>query len=128
MGLCVEHYNREIERRRIRSDAIDALDSGLIDGKPPQDPYLAAELAKIHAWWRRARDAIDSGVDDKIFGDEIEGATNWCIALTIEIVKAEKAVRIGNQRGYRLEAIKIWVWDCFNNLEIKAAESKPEAS
>jgi len=49
--------------------------------------------------------------------DEAEYATEWCIALAIEIVDAELALRDGRAVSNSLADTRAWVWERFNNLE-----------
>lgn len=116
-GRCRVHHQEHWQKERDRDEAVEALHKGTIDGALPTDSSLREQLFAIRKWWFRACDALNFDRKDAVLQDEAEYAMEWCIALTREIVTAERTVKEGCQPSYMLEHTAKWVHERFANLE-----------
>lgn len=117
LGFCEEHYQILDQERKLRTDAIHALHTAQIDGELPTTTELREQLFEIRSWWSKACDSINHQRIDPILKDEAADASEWCIALTKEIVAAERANKSGQPPNNKLLHTNKWVYDRFNNLE-----------
>lgn len=116
-GLCREHNDERIHKNRRRDAALNALHTGAVEGRLPDDPELREELQRLRTWWERACFSINHQRENEILKDEAPYAIEWCISLAVEIVAAETAIRQGNNIPHTLQATRGWVWERFSNLE-----------
>ena len=116
-GLCKQHHEEDIEKREKRKVATAALTSQAIDGRLADNPELRTEMARLSKWWHRACDSIRAERMDEILQDEAEYAMEWCISLAQELVKAERAHRLGESMPSSLGYTRESVWSRFANLE-----------
>lgn len=116
-GFCPEHYAEFKQQRKKRDEAIQTLHSSILNGQLFQCPELKKEFEKIQQWWRRACDSINYKKEDPILKDEAQYATDWCIALTLELIQEEKAFRAGDTLQTSSSFTRDWVWLRFKNLE-----------
>jgi hypothetical protein len=118
-GLCKEHYEQEREERALRRAAMEALQTGTINGRRAERPELSEELEKIRKWWFRACSTVNYRLPDSVLGDEAKYAVDWCIDLAEQIVATELAFRRGadTSASVQYEFAKEWVWSRFRNLE-----------
>jgi hypothetical protein len=49
--------------------------------------------------------------------DEADYATDWCIALAEEIVKAQRQVKAGKEIPTSFDLTRQWVWQRLQNLD-----------
>ena len=117
-GLCEEHHRQEQRRQQRRSEAVNALHSGTVDGVIPTDPTIAEQLDRIRVYWDRACYVLHSQRGTVTMPlDEADYATEWCIALAQEIVDAQHAVSSGRPIPSSLALTGQWVWERFHNLD-----------
>ncbi len=118
MGLCEKHHNEEEKEWHLRKDAVNALHHKKVDGGYIQNKVLKEEMQKIQKWWTRGCNALNNNREDKTLRDETEASNEWCIALSKEIIKAEREYRIEGEYSHSmLVETKSWVWERINNLE-----------
>lgn len=118
-GLCEKHSFESTKATQRRNDAINALHHTKVDGKLFSNTELRDELNKLQKWWYRACDSVNYSRIDAILKDEAESALDWCIALTQELIDAERACRLNiSANELNLDATRQWVWGRFNNLEM----------
>ncbi len=116
-GRCTEHYEQHRQKLQDREDAIEALNNVKVDGSNPTGPSLQERLFDIRKWWFRACDSLAYRSPDSVLRDEAEYAQEWCITLAKEIVKAERAFRLGKGPDFLLEHTSNLVYERFRNLE-----------
>lgn len=116
-GFCPEHYAEFKQQRKNRDDAIQTLHSSIVNEQLFQKAELKEEFEKIQQWWRRACDSINYKKEDPILKNEAQYATEWCIALTLELIQEEKAFRAGATLQTSSSFTRDWVWLRFKNLE-----------
>ena len=115
--LCEEHHANSEKNKRLREAALNALHSGMVGDRLPDDAVLKEELMRLRKWWDRACNSINYQVQDEVLFDEAKYAIEWCISLAQEIVMAEQAKRVGEEVACSLQATRAWVWERFSNLE-----------
>ena len=116
-GFCLEHYAEFKQQRKNRGEAVQTLHSGIVKGQLFQKAELKDEFEKIQRWWHRACDSVNYKKEDPILKDEAQYATEWCIALTLELIQEEKAFRAGDTLQTSSNFTRDWVWLRFKNLE-----------
>lgn len=116
-GFCEKHEKEETEKERRSNNALKALETATIGGRLPDNPELRDELLRIRKWWFKACDALNYNQKDNVLLDDAKFATEWCIALALEIVDAEIAFRKNLPAPVSLQYTRDLVWDRFSNLE-----------
>jgi hypothetical protein len=117
-GLCRMHHEEELLRKKRRDAAIQALHSGEVDDRLPDDQALREELLRLGDWWNRACSAVRTKHNGEFMPlDEAEYAMEWCISLAEEIIEAEMSLRAGKPISDKLAATQFCVWERLRNLE-----------
>jgi hypothetical protein len=117
-GLCARHYEEAETRTRRRDEAVEVLLQGSIDGQVLAPGALRDEFYRVRDWWFRVCDAMRADREDPILKDETQFGMNWCIAITQELVDAERDARAGKggDTDWR-QYIRRETWLRFENLE-----------
>lgn len=117
-GLCQRHHEEDLSHRQLRNDALQALHKGIIDGKIPISQDIHKELKRLHLYWDRVCNVVQAqrGTDTMPL-EEADYATEWCIALAQEIVKAQRELAAGKGMPTSLTYTGEWVWERFRNLD-----------
>lgn len=117
-GLCRSHHQENQVRTERRNLALTALHFGTVDGDLPADQALHDELERLRRWWDRACQVVQTRRGTTLMPlDEADFATDWCIALSQEIVEAQRALTAGRPVPSSLPLTRRWVWERFHNLE-----------
>lgn len=117
-GLCIRHFGEDELREQRRASALTALHRGVVDGRPPDDPGIRAELLELRNRWFRVCQVLQTQRGKREMPlDEADFAVDWCIALAEELVAAELALREGLKPSVKLEGTRGWVWGRFRCLE-----------
>lgn len=117
-GLCQRHHEEESSRRQLRDDAVRALHAGVVDGGPLKDPELEADWLRLVDRWHRVCLVVQTAHGTpEMPHEEAEYATDWCISLAQEIIKATRARMRGDHVASSLAMTRQWVWERFDNLE-----------
>jgi hypothetical protein len=117
-GLCRRHHDEDEVRRRLRSEALTALHSGTVDGELPKYSRLQDELERLQVYWNRVCTVVQTQRGTVAMPlDEADYATEWCITLAEEIVKAEHQIAKGQAIPTSFEVARQWVWERLRNLD-----------
>ncbi len=117
-GLCEQHNAESLKIKQRNDDAVYALHHSKVDGTSFVNTELRDEFYKLQEWWRRACNSVNYSRIDATLKDEANYAVDWCIALTKELIDAERASRLNiSFDELNLNATRQWVWERFNNLE-----------
>lgn len=117
-GLCRTHHDEDEARRQLHDDALTALHSGVIDDELPSDQSLRDELNRLREYWSRICSVLHAQRGTPAMPlDEAKYATDWCISLAEEIVKAQRQVAAGKTISTSLEFTGQWVWERLQNLD-----------
>lgn len=117
-GLCKSHHEEAESKKRLRDEALTTLHHGTIDGELASDPKLRNELERLRECWYRTCSVLQTqrGIPSMPL-DEAKYATDWCISMAQEIIKAEREIASGRQVSLSLESTRRWVWERFENLD-----------
>jgi hypothetical protein len=116
-GFCKRHFDEDNLNSKRRTEAIEVLHFGKINGHKIQSPELLSEYSQIERWWSRACIANNFGTTDSILKDEVEYALEWCISLAQIIVQEELEFRISGKYMNTNNYIRSEVWSRFKNLQ-----------
>ena len=115
-GLCEQHYLQGMQHKFERELTIEAVHTGLIDGKIPEKAALQAELQQVKTWWVQAYDALSQGKADSTFREETGQVPEWCLTIAKGIIDEEKAHRENRQQDSFLNFEKRHTLTFFNNM------------
>lgn len=121
-GFCEEHFEAQTKQAHLRTEALNALHSGRIDGALPTNDELHGVLTDIRKWWDRACRSINHKIPDPVLNDQAEYALSWCQSLATEIVLSERNFKNQLPPTDDLEHTKAWVFQRISELE--AEQSK----
>jgi hypothetical protein len=117
-GLCKAHYEEDESRRRLGEEALTALHHGVLDREVLSDPGLRDELERLRDYWYRICSVLQTQQGTHSMPlDEAKYATEWCIALAQEIIKAQREIASGKQISTSLEFTQQRLWGRLRNLD-----------
>jgi hypothetical protein len=117
-GLCEKHHDENQAKELLRDLAITALHHGALHDKVLTDSALRTELDELRIHWHRVCNTMNFGARyPEMSADEAEFASDWCISLAQELIKAQQAINQGKSVPLSLESTRSWVWERLRNLE-----------
>jgi hypothetical protein len=119
-GLCEVHHEEKTLKDELRSDAVRLLHHSTVDGFLPKHDLALSELLLIQRWWTEVCSSLNYRIPHPILRDEVEFASDWCIALAEQLVLLERRRRSGvpdPESDFKLVATQEWVWHRFTSLE-----------
>jgi hypothetical protein len=117
-GLCKCHHEEAEIRRRRHDEAVKVLWHGIIDEKVFTSGPLRDEFHRVRDWWFRTCDAMRADREDPILKDETQFGMDWCVAITQELVDAERDLRAGGVGDTEFrQYIRRETWLRFESLE-----------
>ena len=115
MSSAYEEHERE---QLLRSLAITALHTGTVNDGLIADLTLRDELDRIRKEWNLVcAVSISRRGNDLMPLKEVEYASEWCISLAANIIKAQRDIDAGDQISSNYERTRQWVWEQFRLLE-----------
>ena len=115
-GLCEQHYLQGMQHKFERELTIEAIHTGLIEGRVPEKAELQTELQQVKLWWNQAYGALSQGQADATFQDETEQVPEWCQTIAKGIIDEEKAYREQRQPDSFLNFEKRHTLELFENM------------
>lgn len=117
-GFCRKHHEAQKNADELRQDGQLLLEKGRIDEGYAAVEWIKTDLLKLQPWWIRISVAMNLQNEDQDLKDEAPYVKEWCIALAMEMVKAERASRAGTpwDQG-KAEIIRDRVWRRLEGLE-----------
>lgn len=117
-GLCEQHHEEALQRRLRRDEALNALNTGQVDGRYLVEGPLVDEWRELREWWDQICHAVNNERQHPVLKDETEYGVSWCIAIAQELIDAQQAYWAGREddasvREYRRQEI----WSRFRNME-----------
>ena len=116
-GLCKEHHEEDLAKRRLREEALDLLHRYKVDGTALTKPEARDEYTRLERWWTRACRAINFNRVDDVLQDEPEYAVEWCIAIATSLVEEERLLWQSIAHDPTKNVYRDDVWARFSNLE-----------
>jgi hypothetical protein len=117
-GLCRSHYEEHERETLLRSQAITALHTGTVNNMLIADHALHNELEEIREKWSLVCAVSISRLGNDLLPlNKAEYASEWCISLAVEIIKAQRDLDAGEHISSSYERTRQWVWEQFRLLE-----------
>lgn len=122
-GLCRRHHDEQKRADELRQDGQSLLEKGLLDQEHATVEWIRTDLLKLRPWWTRISAAMSLQNEEHDPKDEMPYAKEWCMALAIEMVKAERASRTGVPWDHgKAEIVRDRVWRRLEGLEAGTGE------
>lgn len=119
IGYCKNHYEERQKEKSLYDKAVDALHTGTIDNKLPENGDLKEELMRLMRLWQRVCAHLNSGLYQNEFGGNGELAKDICISLAKVIVDEELRHRHPEYEGMEkavARSRKSRHWEDLDNL------------
>jgi hypothetical protein len=127
-GLCRKHHEAQKQADELRQDGQSLLEKGLVDQEHVAVDWIRTDLPKLRPWWTRISAAMNPQNEDKDLGEEAPYAKEWCMALAMEMVKAERASRSGTpEEQGKAEIVRERVWRRLESLEVSGGKPQTGA-